>query len=218
MVDMRLFTHRIILSGVMMAMTALITLVGFELLMAQELQFVHQKTPFEAGIFMLPVMVASGFSGPIAGLLVSRLGLREVATGGMLLSAFSFLGLALTDFSTQQWLAWGLMTLLGFSVASALLASSSAIMAAAPKEKAAAAGAIETMAYELGAGLGIALFRPDPDPQLQRLYCAAVWPEWRHGAAGGVIDWRGGESVPGAARRGGAGADGGGEDGFYSGS
>jgi DHA2 family multidrug resistance protein-like MFS transporter len=39
----------------------------------------------------------------------------------------------MTDFSTQQWLAWGLMTLLGFSVASALLASSSAIMAAAPK-------------------------------------------------------------------------------------
>ncbi len=82
--------------------------------MARELQFVHQKTPFEAGIFMLPVMVASGFSGPIAGLLVSRLGLREVATGGMLLSAFSFLGPALTDFSTQQWLAPGLMTLLGF--------------------------------------------------------------------------------------------------------
>jgi DHA2 family multidrug resistance protein-like MFS transporter len=70
MVDMRLFTHRIILSGVMMAMTALITLVGFELLMAQELQFVHSKTPFEAGLFMLPVMVASGFSGPIAGMLV----------------------------------------------------------------------------------------------------------------------------------------------------
>ena len=43
MVDMRLFTHRIILSGVMMAMTALITLVGFELLMAQELQFVLRK-------------------------------------------------------------------------------------------------------------------------------------------------------------------------------
>lgn len=92
---------------------------------------------------MLPVMVASGFSGPIAGLLVSRLGLREVATGGMLLSAFSFLGTALTDFSTQQWLARGLMTLLGFSVASALLASSSAIMAAAPKEKAAAAGRLK---------------------------------------------------------------------------
>ena len=77
MVDMRLFTHRIILSGVMMAMTALITLVGFELLMARA-AVCAQKTPFEAGIFMLPVMVASGFSGPIAGLLVSR----QAARGG----------------------------------------------------------------------------------------------------------------------------------------
>jgi DHA2 family multidrug resistance protein-like MFS transporter len=158
MIDMRLFTHRIILSGVVMAMTAMIALVGFELLMAQELQFVHGFTPFEAGTFMLPVMVASGFSGPIAGILVGRLGLRLVAAGGMGLSAVSFFGLSLLDFSTQQWQAWSLMVLLGFSAASALLASTSAIMAAAPKEKAAAAGAIETMSYELGAGLGIAIF------------------------------------------------------------
>lgn len=158
MIDLSLFTHRIILSGVVMAMTAMITLVGFELLMAQELQFVHGMTPFAAGLFMLPVMVASGFSGPVAGVLVSRLGLRYVATGGMTLSALSFLGLSMTSFSTQPWQAWCLMALLGFSAASALLASTAAIMAAAPKEKAAAAGAIETMAYELGAGLGIALF------------------------------------------------------------
>ncbi|MCS5961618.1 hypothetical protein LNP74_31120 [Klebsiella pneumoniae subsp. pneumoniae] len=32
------------------------------------------------------------------------------------------------------------------------------------------------MAYELGAGLRHSAVRPDPDPQLQRLYCAAVWP------------------------------------------
>lgn len=158
MIDMRLFTHRVILSGVVMAMTAMITLVGFELLMAQELQFVHGLSPYQAGVFMLPVMLASGFSGPIAGLLVSRLGLRSVATGGMALSALSFYGLAMTDFGTQQLQAWILMALLGFSAASALLASTAAIMAAAPVEKAAAAGAIETMAYELGAGLGIAIF------------------------------------------------------------
>ncbi|AMG94650.1 MFS transporter [Citrobacter amalonaticus] len=158
MIDMRLFTHRIILSGVVMAMTAMITLVGFELLMAQELQFVHGLTPYQAGLFMLPVMLASGFSGPIAGMLVSRLGLRKVATGGMALCALSFYGLAATDFSTQQIQAWILMALLGFSASSALLASTAAIMAAAPAEKAAAAGAIETMAYELGAGLGIAIF------------------------------------------------------------
>ncbi|WOZ79764.1 SmvA family efflux MFS transporter [Kosakonia sacchari] len=158
MIDMRLFTHRVILSGVLMAITAMVTLVGFELLMAQELQFVHGFTPFTAGVFMLPVMLASGFSGPIAGVLVSKLGLRRVAAGGMALSAVSFLGLSATNFATQPWQAGALMALLGFSAASALLASTAAIMAAAPKEKAAAAGAIEAMSYELGAGLGIAVF------------------------------------------------------------
>ncbi|MDP9566957.1 SmvA family efflux MFS transporter [Kosakonia radicincitans] len=158
MIDMRLFTHRVILTGALMAITAMVTLVGFELLMAQELQFVHGFTPFAAGMFMLPLMLASGFSGPIAGILVSKLGLRRVATGGMALSALSFLGLSMTDFATQPWQAGSLMALLGFSAASALLASTAAIMAAAPPEKAAAAGAIESMAYELGAGLGIAVF------------------------------------------------------------
>ena len=47
------------------------------------------------------------------------------------------------------------MTLLGFSVASALLASSSAIGGSAEGES--GGRAIETRAYELGAGLGIAL-------------------------------------------------------------
>lgn len=158
MIDMRLFTHRVILSGALMAIMAMVTLVGFELLMAQELQFVHGFTPFAAGVFMLPVMIASGFSGPIAGVLVSKLGLRYVAAGGMALSAINFFGLSLTNFSTQPVQAAVLMALLGFSAASALLASTAAIMAAAPKEKAAAAGAIETMSYELGAGLGIAVF------------------------------------------------------------
>ncbi|MBJ3814259.1 SmvA family efflux MFS transporter [Shimwellia pseudoproteus] len=158
MIDIRLFSQRVIFCGVMMAMVAMITLVGFELMMAQELQFVHGLTPLAAGAFMLPVMLSSGISGPVAGVLVSRWGLRQVAAGGMLLSGLSFLGLSFTDFATQQRQAWILMAILGFSVASALLASTAAIMAAAPKEKASAAGAIETMAYELGAGLGIALF------------------------------------------------------------
>ncbi|SUH37436.1 methyl viologen resistance protein SmvA [Salmonella enterica subsp. enterica] len=47
-------------------------------------------------------------AGRLRGVLVSRLGLRLVATGVMALSALSFYGLAMTDFSTQQWQAWGL--------------------------------------------------------------------------------------------------------------
>ena len=48
--------------------------------------------------------------------------------------------------------------LLGFSIEIALLASTAAIMSSVPPHKASAAGAIEGMAYELGAGLGVAIF------------------------------------------------------------
>ncbi len=158
MIDLRLLTQRVMVVGVVMALTAMITLVGFELLMAQELQFVLGKTPLEAGLFMLPLMISSGLSGPVAGWLASVFGLRPVATVGMALSALSFLGLAMTDFAGHPFMAWIWMVLLGFSVATALLASTAAIMASVPPEKAGAAGAMEGMAYELGAGLGVAIF------------------------------------------------------------
>ncbi|WP_313017502.1 SmvA family efflux MFS transporter [Atlantibacter hermannii] len=158
MIDLTLFTHRIILTGVVMALTAMIALVGFELLMAQELQFVHGFSPLDAGLFMLPLMLACSFSGPAAGALVGRFGLRTVATLGMAFSALSFFGLSMTDMAHQRAVAWGWMILLGLSASTALLSSTAAIMSAAPKEKATAAGAIETMAYELGAGMGIAVF------------------------------------------------------------
>ena len=169
MVDMRLFTHRIILSGVMMAMTALITLVGFGAADGPGAAVCAPENAVRGGD-----IYAAGNGGQR----LQRPDCRPAgvaawaARGGDRRDAAQRLQLSRPGVDRFQYPAvagLGLMTLLGFSVASALLASSSAIMAAAPKEKAAAAGAIETMAYELGAGLGIALFGLIPDLQLQRL-------------------------------------------------
>ncbi|MGL4487007.1 MAG: SmvA family efflux MFS transporter [Yersinia sp. (in: enterobacteria)] len=170
MIDFRLISQRVIAIGMMMALTAMITLVGFELLLTQELQFVLDKSPLEAGIFLLPLMIASGVSGPISGWLVSKLGLRAVASAGIALSALSFLGLAWTDFATQIYVAWVWMALLGFSIEASLLASTAAIMSTAPPEKAGAVAAVEGMAYELGAGLGVAIF----GLILSRAYTASI--------------------------------------------
>src|SRR3546814_12906344 len=51
-----------------------------------------------------------------------------------------------------------LLAVMGFSIACVLVASSAAVMGAAPVEKAGAAGSIEATAYQLGIGLGVALF------------------------------------------------------------
>mgnify|MGYP001595678979 FL=1 len=128
------------------------------MLISQELQFVYQLSPLAAGAFILPFMIAISLGGPIASMLVNHFGLRSVASFGMLMSALSLWGLANTDFMQAQMQVWGWMVVLGLSVEIALLASTSAIMSSVPPSKATAAGAIEGMAYELGAGLGIAFF------------------------------------------------------------
>jgi len=158
MIDIQLFKHPVIATGVVMAIVSMMALVGFELLISQELQFVYQLSPLAAGAFILPFMIAISLGGPIASMLVNHFGLRSVASFGMLMSALSLWGLANTDFMQAQMQVWGWMVVLGLSVEIALLASTSAIMSSVPPSKATAAGAIEGMAYELGAGLGIAFF------------------------------------------------------------
>lgn len=158
MIDIELFKHPVIATGVVMAIISMMALVGFELLISQELQFVYQLSPLAAGTFILPFMIAISLGGPIASMLVNRFGLRSVASIGMLMSAISLWGLANTDFMQTKIQVWAWMVILGLSVEIALLASTSAIMSSVPPSKATAAGAIEGMAYELGAGLGIAFF------------------------------------------------------------
>lgn len=158
MIDFRLFQKPVISISIIMAMVAMIALVGFELLLAQELQFIYGYSPLEAGLFILPFIVAISFGGPLASYLVNQFGLRKVSTIALFLSALSFWGMAQLNFHNDQYQAWAWMILLGINVEIALLSSTAAIMSAVPPEKATAAGAIEGMAYELGAGLGVTFF------------------------------------------------------------
>jgi len=158
MIDFSLFKNPVISTSIVMAMVAMIALVGFELLLSQELQFVYGYSPLEAGLFILPFMIAISIGGPFTSILMNHYGLRPVATVGMLMCALCFFGLAMTNFDIDYIQAWVWMVLMGISVEIALLSSTAAIMSAVPPQKATAAGAIEGMAYELGAGLGIAIF------------------------------------------------------------
>jgi len=54
-----------------------------------------ERTPFWAGVYMLPMTVGFLLAGPLAGRLSDRYGSRPFATGGMLTAAFAFLLLEL---------------------------------------------------------------------------------------------------------------------------
>lgn len=153
-----LLKHPIVKMGIIMATTAMICLVGFELVMSQELQFVYLKSPLDAALFMTPLMIASGVSGPIAGILINNFSLRSIASLGIFLSALSFLVLSFLNIHDQRILSSLCLIVLGFSISTSLLSSTSAIMSSVEPSKASSAGAIEGMAYELGAGLGVTIF------------------------------------------------------------
>ncbi|RKS84811.1 DHA2 family multidrug resistance protein-like MFS transporter [Orbus hercynius] len=158
MIDFHLFKIKALVIGTIIAMVVMVTLVGFELLVTQELQLVYHFTPLKAGIFIAPLMLSSCIGGSIAGWLSSRVSFRILATAGIGISSLCFLGLASVDFITQTYWVWGLFILLGLSLDIALLSSTSAIMSAVSSEQSSAAGAIEGIAYELGAGFGVIIF------------------------------------------------------------
>lgn len=157
MLDLGLFARPAIRSGLIMALVVSGALAGTELTIAQELQLVLGRTPLQAGLFLLPLMIAAGVGGPLAGYLVALVGLRRVATTTLLCSATALAGLGLSDLNDGVWVA-GLLVLLGLALSTGLTASSIAIMSAAPASKAGAAGALEATGYEMGTGLGITAF------------------------------------------------------------
>lgn len=158
MLQLSLFRNKIIIAGILLALASMVSLVGFEFYVSQLLQLAFGRTPLQAGLFLMPLILASCLSGPFIGWTLHRVGIRIIALGGVILSALSFAGMAFTDFNSQFWMSCFFMVILGFCIEAALLASTTAVMNAAPENKAGEAGAIEGMAYELGAGLGVVFF------------------------------------------------------------
>ncbi|QDZ12392.1 MFS transporter [Devosia ginsengisoli] len=158
MLDLSLFARPAISMGMVIALVVSGALAGVELTIAQELQFVVGRSPLEAGLFMMPLVIASAVGGPLAGYLTGVVGLRAVAVLSLAIAAASLAGLGLSDFHDPGLVVIALMVALGLSLSIGLTASSIAIMGSAPVEKAGAAGSLEATGYELGAGLGITFF------------------------------------------------------------
>jgi DHA2 family multidrug resistance protein-like MFS transporter len=158
MLDLSLLAHPAIVAGIIMAVVASGALAGVELTLAQELQYVLDKTPLQAGIFMIPIMAAAAVGGPVAGWLSARYGLRPVASLSMVVAALSLGWLAVQNFHAPGVIVPLLLALLGLALSIGLTASSIAIMGSVDASKGGAAGSLEATGYELGTGLGITLF------------------------------------------------------------
>lgn len=155
MLDLSLFRHPAIVAGMVMALVASGALAGVELTLAQELQYVLDKTPLQAGVFMVPIMAAAAVGGPVAGDLSNRFGLRLVASMSMALAAASLAYLAHADLHAPGWPVPSALVVLGLTLSIGLTASSIAIMGAVDASKGGSAGLWKPPAMNWAVGLAL---------------------------------------------------------------
>ncbi|QOF81172.1 MFS transporter [Variovorax sp. 38R] len=156
LIDFRLFRNAYFSGGVIAAIVASVALIGVELVFSQRLQLVVGLTPLQAGLTLLPLPLAAFVAGPLAGLLLARIGSRPVILGGLVTTALALCALALAV-DAGGLLKPAILVLLGLGVGATITAASNAVMNNAPVEHAGMAASIEEVSYELGGVLGIAL-------------------------------------------------------------
>lgn len=156
MFDFHLFKNDQFFGGVLTILVSMIGLMGVQFALTQRLQLVLDYTPLEAGVFILPVFIASFIVGPVLGVALHRIG---VIRSFWLCLFVGAIGIVTFIFFLNGPFMIQLVALLfiGFGIGGGMAAGSSAIMLNAPDEKAGMAASIESVSYELGGTLGVAI-------------------------------------------------------------
>ena len=157
LIDFKLFQKGRFSLGATVALVAGFSLMGVQYILSQELQLVRGLSPLQAGLFVLPIALASFVSGPAVGGLMLRVGMERMMAIMMGLAA---LGVALYTYSGHLApMVWEMTTmgLIGLGMGGGMAVASTAIMMGAPEEQAGMAGSIESISYELGGTLGVAV-------------------------------------------------------------
>jgi EmrB/QacA subfamily drug resistance transporter len=115
-------------------------------------------TPLQAGIDTLPMMAGFVVAGPAGGALSDRIGVRGIATGGMLVSAAGFILLTTlpTDFSFGQFAFYLFLTGVGMGMFAA--PNTASIMSSVPPEHRAIASGMRATFMNAGMVISMAVF------------------------------------------------------------
>ncbi|MEV0145943.1 MULTISPECIES: MFS transporter [unclassified Nonomuraea] len=157
LLEIGLFRSRAFTTGVAGVLLGVFALVGLQLMLAQYLQLVLGDRPPQAAIRMLPLVLSAIAGGLAAAHILPRAGMRATMSGGLGLVALSLTPTLNWGVESHPVMLGVCFVGIGFGVQVALLAASDTIMSSVPESRAGGAAAIEETAYELGAGLGVAV-------------------------------------------------------------
>lgn len=156
LLDVRLFTRRAFLGGVLAALGSMFALAAMGYLLAQWMQLVHNYSPMETGIRMLPFAVAGLTSSLISPLMARKFGPRPTIAVGLLIAAFGILFIWINGSHLEFYHVVITMVCIGAGEG-ALTVGSTMIMADSPPSKAGSAAAIDEISYDFGNVLGVSI-------------------------------------------------------------
>ncbi len=157
MLAVRLFGDKLFTAGVLTALASSTTMMALLLVGSQWLQLVRGWSPLVAGAALVPLALGGLVGSPLAPSVAARVGVRQVLSGGLVLTAVGLAVLALLPRPMSYPGVAAAFLVIGLGTA-ALGVGSALIMGRAPASEAGSAGAIEEASYELGGVLGIAVF------------------------------------------------------------
>ena len=166
MIDMRLFKVRAFAAGQAVNLLAAMSRGGLQFMLIIWLQgiwlplhgYSFADTPLWAGIYMLPLTLGFLVAGPASGAISDRFGARAFATGGLLLTALTFVGLILLPANFNYVLFAGLLALNGIGMGLMAAPNSAAIMNAVPASARGAASGIRATGMNAGMVLSMGGF------------------------------------------------------------
>ena len=166
MINLRLFRIRAFAAGQTVNLLAAMSRGGLQFMLIIWLQgiwlplhgYAYADTPLWAGIYMLPLTIGFLIAGPASGALSDRFGARAFATGGLLLTAVTFIGLIAHPGRLQLPLFAALLALNGIGMGLMAAPNSAAIMNAVPASQRGAASGIRATGMNAGMVLSMGGF------------------------------------------------------------
>lgn len=156
MLDVRLFTVGPFGGAVLVNLLSVVSLVGFLFFVSQHLQIIAGLSPVDAGLALLPGLVAMIVAGLVVVPISRRVAPRVLVPSALTLSAGGYLVVAFGASEGSLGAVILAFTMLGIGIGMAETVSNELILSSAPASKAGAASAVSETAYELGAVLGTA--------------------------------------------------------------
>jgi len=154
LVPLHLLAQPSIALGVVTLLITFAALFGTAFFVSLYLQNVLDLDPVAAGVRLLPLIGLFSLASPLAGRAVGRYGPRVPITVGMLLVSAALFGLLPVGATSPFWTLAVPLAVLGLGLALVVVASTEAIVAAAPVDEAGLAGGLQGLASQLGGVLG----------------------------------------------------------------